>query len=312
MGIYITIDGGTTHTRINLVKDKKLISGVKLSIGARANMGDKNLLKTEIKKGIEKLLQENNIEAKAVVRILASGMITSEFGLCHLEHILTPAGMDALHNSMFETTIKEVSDIPFVFIRGVKMASDSFEKMDVMRGEETELMGLMEPAWGKCVYILPGSHSKIIKTDAEGRIFDFSTMQTGEMIEALSQHTILKDAVDLTVSDIDEEFLLKGFDFCRQEGINKALFKIRILKNFFACKKEEIYSFFMGVILAGEMEQIIKCDAGAVALGGKMQIKNAMEIILQNRSDKKVIPIGEEAVQLSTAIGAVKIFEGNK
>ena len=130
------------------------------------------------------------------------------------------------------------------------------------------------------------------------------------MIEALSQHTILKDAVDLAASDIDTAYLLKGFDFCRREGINKALFKVRILKNFFVCKKEESYSFFMGVILAGEMEQIIKSDAETVALGGKMQIKNAMEIILKNRSDKKVIMIDEKTVNDSTAIGAVRIYEG--
>ncbi len=309
MSIYITIDGGTTHTRINLVKDRKLISGKKLSAGARANMENKDLLKTEIKQGIEMLLRENNMTEKDVVRILASGMITSEFGLCHLEHTPAPAGIDELHNSMYETEIKEISDIPFVFIRGVKMASDTFEKMDVMRGEETELIGLTEPAWGKCVCVLPGSHSKIIKTDETGRIYDFATMQTGEMIEALSRHTILKDAVDLSVSDIDAAYLLKGYDFCSKEGINKALFKIRILKNFFACNKEEIYSFFMGVILAGEMEQIIKCDLETVVLGGKMQIKNAIEIILKNRSDKKIIRMAEENVEFSTAIGAVRIYE---
>ena len=35
MSLYITIDGGTTNTRITIVKNKKIIDTIKLNIGAR-------------------------------------------------------------------------------------------------------------------------------------------------------------------------------------------------------------------------------------------------------------------------------------
>lgn len=309
MSLYITIDGGTTNTRISLVKDKKEIDTIKLNVGARANIENKNLLKNEIKSAIEKILNGNDIVEKDVTRILASGMITSEFGLCSLEHIALPAGINDLHSSMKEIALKDISSIPFVFIRGVKTAADCFENTDIMRGEETELMGLINPDYKKCVYILPGSHSKIIKTDDTGKICDFSTMLTGEMIAALSQQTILKDAVDLSVSEIDTEYLLKGYDYCVNAGINKALFKTRILKNVFNCKKEETYSFFIGTVLESEIEQVIKCDAETVVLGGKAQIKNAMAEILKSRSEKNIICLDESTVNFSTALGAIRVFE---
>ncbi len=311
MNTYIAIDGGTTNTRISLVKDREITNTIKLSIGARVCIENAALLKTEIKKAIEKLLKDNRLNEKDIIRILASGMITSEFGLCSLPHIETPAGINELHRSTHQVVFDEISTIPFVFIRGVKVPSGTFENADVMRGEETELMGLINLEYGKCVYVLPGSHSKIIKTDATGKIYDFSTMLTGEMIYSLSQYTILKDAVDLSVSEINSEYLLKGFDFCNKEGINKALFKTRILKNIFGCNKEETYSFFLGTVLSQEIEQIIKSDAQTVVLGGKAEIKNPMAEILNARDSKKIILLDENEVAHSTALGAVRIFEGD-
>ncbi len=316
---YLTLDGGTTNTRISLVKNRKIIDSVKLSVGARASMENREVLKSEIKMAIKKLLSDNSLCEKEIKRILASGMITSEFGLCSLDHISAPAGIRELHDSMEEVILDEISPIPFVFIRGVKIHSEGFEDTDMMRGEETELIGInsiginsigiISEEYGKCIYILPGSHSKIIETDADGRICSFSTMLTGEMIASLSGHTILKDAVDLSSSEINAEYLLKGYDYCLKEGINKALFKTRILKNIFSCTKDETYSFFIGVILCGEIEHIISSDAETVVLGGKAQIKKAMEIILKNCCEKKIITLDDKDAELSTVIGAIEIFE---
>ena len=311
MSIYITIDGGTTYTRINLAKDRKIIASIKLDTGAYSNIENGDLLKNKIKEAIDELLKSNSLKETDIVRILASGMITSEFGLCNLSHIEAPAGISELSSSAEEIHIKEISSIPFVFIRGVKIKSDSFENCDIMRGEETELMGIINKDYDKCVYILPGSHTKLIMTDNQGRITNFQTMLTGEMIKALSQNTILKDAVELGGLQINTSYLLKGYDYCLDEGINKALFKVRILKNVFSCTKEEIYSFFMGVILCGEIDNIKNSDAKTVVIGGRAQMKNALSSILNERTDKRVITLSEEAVNASTVVGAIRIFEND-
>ena len=184
MSVYIAIDGGTTNTRVVLIKDNVLTDGIKLSVGARKSIDGNGVLKSEIKGAIERLLSKNGVAASEVRCVLASGMITSEFGLCHLEHLTAPVGISELHGALERVYFRDVTDIPFVFIRGVRLSSDNFEDIDVMRGEETELMGIISTDYGECIYILPGSHSKIIRVDREGRIVDFSTMLTGEMIAA--------------------------------------------------------------------------------------------------------------------------------
>ncbi|MBQ7399786.1 MAG: 2-dehydro-3-deoxygalactonokinase [Clostridia bacterium] len=307
MSTYITIDGGTSSTRVNILKNGEILDTVKLNIGARACMGNREKYENEIKSAIDEIVARNNISG--IKRILASGMITSEFGLCNLPHINVPAGLSELHQAMYETTINEISDIPFVFMRGVKLDGQDIDNCDMMRGEETELMGIMQEKYGECIYVLPGSHSKIIKTDNHGRIISFSTMLTGEMIASLSQGTILKDAVDLSVSKINAQYLLKGYEYTESAGINKALFKVRILKNKFDCSKEEVYSFFMGIVLCNEILNIIKDETETVVLGGKEQIKKSMALILKEKTNKNVIELDGKTVDYSTSVGMVKIYE---
>ena len=306
MNTYITIDGGTTSTRIRLLKDKKIIETIKLDIGVRNAIDNRNGYIMAIKDAIDEIISRSN---ETVVRILASGMITSEFGLCNLTHINIPAGVSELHNAMYETVIEEISNIPFVFIKGVKNDSEEVADFDMMRGEETELIGIIEKEYGECIYILPGSHSKVIKVDEQGRITSFSSMLTGEMIASLSQETILKDAVDLSTTEIDKDYLLKGYNLTEKEGVNKALFKVRILNNIFGCSKEEVYSFFLGVILHNEIMSIVKDETRTIVIGGRKQIKNAMAIILKDKTGKEVITLSDIDVDYSTSLGMIKIYE---
>lgn len=48
-------------------------------------------------------------------------------------------------------TMTEISDIPFVFMRGVKFEGQDIDDFDMMRGEETELMCILEEKYGKCI-----------------------------------------------------------------------------------------------------------------------------------------------------------------
>lgn len=307
MANYITIDGGTTNTRISLVCDLKIIDTQKYNIGARAGITDKSALKNTVRDGISDILVKNNMNRQDISKILASGMITSEFGLYKLDHITAPAGIAELNAAMQEVLLEDISDIPFVFMCGVKTDATELESADMMRGEETELMGLLQDGSG--VYILPGSHSKIITVDDCGRITDFFTALTGEMILSLSQNTILKSTVDLNISTLDEEYLIKGFDFCREFGINEALFKARVLDTIFHEKPEALYSFYLGVVLCNEVTRIIKINPPRITIGGKKQIKEALSVILKNKTNADIKCLSDEDVDRCVSLGAVRIYE---
>ena len=102
------------------------------------------------------------------------------------------------------------------------------------------------------------------------------------MIGSIAQNTILKDAVDLSLDKTDTSYLMKGYNYSVQYGINNALFKVRVLKNLFGATADEIYSFYMGAVLQGEIKQILSYNAPTVVVGGKKQLKEAIAHILSS------------------------------
>lgn len=310
MSTFLSIDGGTTNTRISLVREGETVDTLKISFGAQAARSDPNALKSGIRDGILKILARNALCEAQVERVLASGMITSEFGLYNLPHVSAPADLSDLHAAMAEVSIPDVTAIPFVFLRGVKCTGESFADVDMMRGEETEIMGLLDPTFGACVYVLPGSHSKVIEVDGQGRILRFSSLLSGEMFAALAGHTILGDAVDMSADGMEKDYLWMGYEYAREQGINKALFKTRVLKNHCGATPAQCTSFFRGVILCDEIREILRSGADTVVLGGKRQMREATAEILTRLGGKRVICLPEEAVEHSVTHGQLRIYYG--
>jgi len=303
---YIAIDSGTTNTRISLVVDYKVIDTMTFNVGAKKGIDNKEILKDTLKSGIKDILMQNNLSETDVECILACGMITSEFGLIELPHIHIPAGVEEMHKNICKCSFEDITNIPFVFIRGVKTQCTKLENTDMMRSEESEVIGIFE---GEGIYILPGSHTKVIKVNDAGQITDFKTMLTGEMISAITQGTILKDAVKLGDFEPDKEYLIKGFEYANDHGISEALFRIRSLKNFFSATESEIYNFFMGVMLCDEIKYTVSEKPKKAVIGGRKAIKEAIAILLKEFTDAEVIILTEEQVKNSTTVGMIKIYE---
>ena len=77
----------------------------------------------------------------------------------------------------------------------------------------------------------------------------------------------------------------------------------------FSKTKSEIYSFFMGVLLCDEIDQIISNNSEKLIIGGKKQIRDAEVLILKHKSDCEINIISETEAENANALGMVKIFE---
>lgn len=304
---YITVDGGTTNTRVYLVEDGEVRDTVKIPVGSNSP-GSKAQLTEELRKAISALLSSNGLSEGDIIRIIASGMITSEFGIYKLDHTLAPAGIEDLKRGAHEVTLEEISAIPFFFICGVKALGESAFDCNMMRGEETELMGIMKVGDGDSIYLLPGSHSKIIRVNGDGRIFDFRTTLTGEMIAALTKNTILSTCIDLSAS-LYTPALLEGYKFTDENGISESLIKTRALQTLMKKDADYLYSFFLGSILHSEIKSIIRMPENNVVIGGRREIRHALGELLRNLSTKCVRELSDAEVNSSVTSGAVRIFE---
>ncbi len=134
----------------------------------------------------------------------------------HLEAVLAPAdlpviicGMAGARQGWIEAGYADVptglSDLPERAIRidGQRrdirilpgLAQRDVKSADVMRGEETQLLGASGAMTGSLHRIcMPGTHSKWVSVD-KGIVTGFSTFMTGELFAAISKATILEHAV---------------------------------------------------------------------------------------------------------------------
>jgi len=68
------------------------------------------------------------------------------------------------------------------------------DEVDVMRGEETQLLGALALGHGDGWYVLPGTHSKWVKV-VKGSVSVLRTYMTGELFGLLGQHGTLAGMV---------------------------------------------------------------------------------------------------------------------
>lgn len=126
--------------------------------------------------------------ASSALPVLICGMAGARQGWVEAPYLNTPTRLDALHDGAIR--VETPSDVRI--LPGIAQARA--DQPDVMRGEETQLLGVTEADFTGLVCI-PGTHSKWIRIEA-GSVAEFSTYMTGELFAVISQHSILAYAVD--------------------------------------------------------------------------------------------------------------------
>jgi 2-dehydro-3-deoxygalactonokinase len=115
---------------------------------------------------------------------IASGMIGSRQGWVEAPYIPCPAPLTALVEGLVRTPGGELVIVPGASTR------DAHGIPDVMRGEETQIVGGVDHDEARVLVALPGTHSKWACVES-GRIVDFLTFMTGEMWHVMLAHSIL-------------------------------------------------------------------------------------------------------------------------
>jgi 2-dehydro-3-deoxygalactonokinase len=118
--------------------------------------------------------------------VLLSGMIGSRQGWKESPYVAAPAGAPEIAASLVDVQFDwaKVKLVPGV------SGTDESGVAEVMRGEETQVLGALTALGGSGVACLPGTHSKWVQVEG-GRIVRFDTHMTGEAYAALRGHTIL-------------------------------------------------------------------------------------------------------------------------
>jgi 2-dehydro-3-deoxygalactonokinase len=115
---------------------------------------------------------------------IACGMIGSRQGWIEAPYVECPADVPALVCGLRTTPGGEMAIVPGLVYR------DGEGVPDVLRGEETQIVGATDADGESMLAVLPGTHCKWVRVES-GRIVSFATYMTGELFAVLLQHSIL-------------------------------------------------------------------------------------------------------------------------
>lgn len=191
--------------------------------------------------------------------VLMSGMVGSRSGWREAPYLDVAGGIDAAALAAGLIAVEDAGRPAFV-VPGVRSAPGAAP--DVMRGEETAILGLGDAAEGTAV--LPGTHSKWAEV-RDGRLTGFRTVMTGEIYALLSRHSILARTI---ASDPDEEAeargLKAGLDAVRAMerpgDLLGRLFAVRAGPLLGTMAEAEAGGFLSGLLIGAE----IAAEAGGV------------------------------------------------
>jgi 2-dehydro-3-deoxygalactonokinase len=188
--------------------------------------------------------------------MIACGMVGSAQGLREAPYIACPAGEDALASALVAVDVSPGSRLHIV--PGVKRDG---ERPDVMRGEETQLVGALAHTprlAAGALLVMPGTHSKWVRV-RDGRIADFRTYMTGELFALLSEHSILGRparmalAEDASPAAVAFERGVSAIHRHPDTGATALLFSVRTLVLAGQLRPEDSLEYLSGLLVGDEL-----------------------------------------------------------
>jgi 2-dehydro-3-deoxygalactonokinase len=239
----IACDWGTTNFRMFLF-------GTDGSIIARhnANIGLRNLGVLTFEQALTSVMKGDF--DRPDLPLLLSGMVGSRQGWVEAPYLPCPADPAALASGLATAPSDKLK---VQIVPGLSAANPDTGIQNVMRGEETQIAGLLSEAGGghNGMFILPGTHSKWARVDG-GTVTGFTSYMTGEMFSVLKSHSILGVLMD---DDVDDEaaFLL---------GVDRAMHDVSFLSLVFSVRTEGLFgriapqslsSYLSGLLIGSEV-----------------------------------------------------------
>jgi 2-dehydro-3-deoxygalactonokinase len=247
--------------------------------------------------------------APAGAPVLICGMAGARQGWVEAPYLKTPTRLDALHEGAIR--IDAPGDIRI--LPGIAQARA--DRPDVMRGEETQLLGVTEPAFTGLVCI-PGTHSKWVRIDA-GTIEAFSTYMTGELFSVIAGHSILAHAVETTgdgagAPAADSRPFHEGLATARAEptALTASLFRLRAAQLLGFEQRADGAARLSGLLIGTELADAARRHGSlqSVRLIAASSLGQLYEAALRAQGFAVTTVDAEQASRLGLAKAALRIW----
>ncbi len=322
MNEFLSCDWGTSSFRLSLVNkaDFSIILSVSSDKGILGTFNTWNethggqaetrlsFYLAIIRENLNALEQQSGRSLEGIP-VLISGMASSSIGMIPLRYQELPFSIDGsgMLSQFLQKTIEFEHDI--FLISGAKSQND------VMRGEETQLIGIMSETLshtGDLLFIFPGTHSKHILIN-NGNVTSFKTFMTGEFFDLLSTKSILHAGIEKS-GEPESAMDIKYFEQAVKEGATTNLlnvcFRVRTNSLFDKLTRKQNYHYLSGLLIGAELAEIVQNDTIGIYLCCGRHLKKYYETAFKVLGMKdKVHTFPAEEVEKAALKGQYKIYE---
>lgn len=278
---WIAIDWGTTNFRAYLMAHRRLIDKVSSGDGLLSIL-HKDFENTLLKniQPWEKIIDNNT-------PIYMAGMVGSQQGWKEVPYVDYSVPLPELSQYLFQFHLNKGN--PAFIIPGI-LGMNRFALPDVMRGEETQLLGVRTLIQEHTLTaVLPGTHSKHIELNGDF-IRCFSTVMTGELFSLLNTYSILTKHIP--EEEQDEQGFLSGVENGYAIPLNNVLFSARTLLLTRKIPKESVRSYLSGLLIGNEISLLNKESTPYII--GSQHISEKYQKALSHLGRKSTVIDGED------------------
>ncbi|MCB1204437.1 MAG: 2-dehydro-3-deoxygalactonokinase [Verrucomicrobiae bacterium] len=243
----IAVDWGSTHFRAKLIVAGKVVASTASADGIRHLGGRK----------CEEILASHCAawsHTHPNPEVLMSGMVGAREGWVEVPYVPAPCGLANLAAATVSVPSESFERV--LIVPGVRNDETGMPATDVMRGEETQIAGLLTslPREG-AVVCLPGTHSKWVICQ-DGEIRSFRTWLTGEAYERLTRESLISG--DGTPADPGSPAFAKGLEASGAPGgLLHQLFLGRTHMLAGRLSPPDVRSFASGLLVGHELREAI-------------------------------------------------------
>lgn len=232
--------------------------------------------------------------------VVLSGMASSSIGIKELPYARLPVLLEkpALNTEMIKA--RETFPRDLYLISGIRSSED------VMRGEETELLGLATKLnFRDGLFLLVGTHSKHIWIQ-EHAITQFKTFMTGELFELISSKSILSNSVAANNNTKPGKAFKKGIKTSLNGNLLHSLFTIRARDLIERTDQTVNYDYLSGLLIGTELKELVSYESEQVILWGSSRLRRyyaaALEVLKLEfvqpdiRKDEDITSLGQRII----------------
>jgi 2-dehydro-3-deoxygalactonokinase len=296
---FLSCDWGTSIFRLRLIETATLktlaqessnlgIATVFRQWQQSANANRLSFYLSILQQQILLLEQKCNTSLQALP-VVVSGMASSTIGMMEIAYKDLPFATNGSDLIIEKISTTKIFQHDLYLLSGVKTVDD------VMRGEETQVVGTLTDAEaGEQIIILPGTHSKHVFIK-EGKAVSFHTYMTGELFELLSQKSLLAVSVEEGGEWLQEQnrhYFERGVVDSQEMNFLNACFRVRTNDLFQKMNRRQNYYYLSGLLIGTELMTLTNTSFSSLMLVSNETLKplyfDALCLLLPGREIRTI------------------------